>query len=106
MNMSIDEMQQANARLEVILALVQAGDGDAALTEIREMVDVLRATSPAERDPDTGDPPSSSVIAAHLKAAEVQIEQTHMSPAEDSITKAIYAATHPVSQAAGAELNV
>jgi len=31
---------------------------------------------------------------AHLKAAEVQIEATHLAPAVDSVSKAIYIATH------------
>lgn len=107
MKTSTDVAQNAGPRLEVILALVQAGDGDAALTEIRDMVAALRANAPEEQEAtDDNAPPAWRVIAAHLRAAEVEIEQTRLAPAEDSIAKAIYASTHPVSQAADAQLNV
>ena len=106
MKTSGDVMQDAGPRLEALLALIKAGEGAAALAEIRDMVDALRADSPEEQDQTDGAPPAGRIIAAHLKAAEVEIEQTHMAPAEASLAKAIYAATHPASQAAGAQLNV
>jgi signal transduction histidine kinase len=104
--MFTEEMQEACTRLEVILALIQAGDSEGALTEIRDLVSALRTSSSEEPDSPDGPPQITRVIAAHLKAAEVQIEQTHLSPAEDSVAKAIYAASHPAGQASGAQLNV
>jgi hypothetical protein len=80
-------------RLEAIRALVESGAADDARARIAELVAELRSTG--EGAPAEGPPPEPwRLIAAHLKAAEVQIEQTHMAPAADSIAKAIYVATH------------
>jgi hypothetical protein len=107
MIMPTDDMQETGRRLEVILALVQANDSEGALSEIRDLVSALRANNAEERDDSSDSAPQiTRVIAAHLKAAEVQIEQTHLSPAEASVAKAIYAASHPAGQASAAQLNV
>jgi hypothetical protein len=102
-----NESPDAAARLEVVLALIQAGDSTGALEGIREIVESLKEDGVVHTvDGPDGSPHPSRLIAAHLRAAEVQIEQTHMSPAEDSLEKAIYIATHALNQAADAQLNV
>ncbi len=105
--MQAKESIDPTARLEVVLALIQAGDSAGALERIREIVETLKedGTGQTANEPD-GSPHPSRLIAAHLRSAEVQIEQTHMSPAEESLEKALYVATHPLSQAADAQLNV
>jgi hypothetical protein len=105
--MQAKESIDPTARLEVVRALIQAGDSEGALETIREIVETLKEDGDAHtvNEPD-GSPHPSRLIAAHLRAAEVQIEQTHMSPAEESLEKAIYIATHPLNQAADAQLNV
>jgi hypothetical protein len=105
--MQAKESINPTARLEVVLALIQAGDSVGAIERIREIVETLKDDGAVHTvDEPDGSPRPSRLIAAHLRAAEVQIEQTHMSPAEDSLEKALYIATHPLSQAADAQLNV
>lgn len=105
--MQARESIEPTERLEVVLALIQAGDSAGALETIREIVETLKEDGAVQTvDEREGSPHPSRLIAAHLRAAEVQIEQTHMSPAVDSLEKAIYVATHPLNQAADAQLNV
>jgi hypothetical protein len=74
------------SKLEQIHNLLMNGAGDDAIEKIRSVVTELRS------DADGTTP--QRLILAHLKAAEVQIEGTHLAPAADSVGKAIYVATH------------
>jgi hypothetical protein len=74
-------------RLQEILVLVKDRDGEAALAQIDSLVSELKQLDgPAvqERPPEPW-----RLISAHLKAAEVQIEATHLAFAEESMEKAI-----------------
>jgi hypothetical protein len=87
------------ARLQAIHDLLMNGAGEDALEKIGNVVADVRADG-AE---------TSRLIAAHLKAAEVQIEETHLAPAADSVAKAIYIATHEsqiAQEAPDPQLNV
>lgn len=80
------------ADLQQIHDLVTNGNADDAISRIDTLVSELKSTHSAADESESPEP--WRIIAAHLKAAQVQIEQTHLSPAADSISKAIYAATH------------
>jgi hypothetical protein len=89
--------QELATRLDAILALMTSGDAAGALSQINDLTVELRQ----EADESFADPATDDSVAetwrlaiAHLKAAEVQIEATHMAPAADSVSKAIYIATH------------
>lgn len=85
-------MQNTTAAPELALKLQEIHDlimndaGEDALQKIDSVVTELKSD---------GNPTDSGrLIAAHLKAAEVEIEATHLAPAADSVSKAIYVASH------------
>ncbi len=71
-------------RLQEIHHLLTNGAGDDALGRMQAILTELN---------NDGDAPSR-LIAAHLRAAEVLIERTHLAPAAESLEKAIYVVTH------------
>jgi len=89
--------QELTARLDAILASLNSNDAGGALSQINELTAELRqeaAESFADPAIDNSVAETWRLAIAHLKAAEVQIEATHLSPAVDSVSKAIYIATH------------
>jgi hypothetical protein len=107
--------QTVGYRLESILTLVQSNDDYRALLRIADLVLDLRSlaeapiqagSNPRDNGGPGPEPEPWRVIAAHLKAAEIQLQETHRSPAEESIAKAIYVAVRGTQQAADAQLNV
>jgi hypothetical protein len=114
---------ETGSKLQSILTLIKAADSEAALRQIADLVAELRLMGEASAGQDAGtagqgestqgestgagaEPEPWRLIAAQLKAAELQIQETHLSSAEDSLAKAIYVALHGGSQAAAAQLNV
>lgn len=74
-------------RLQDILTLIKDRDGEAALAQIDSLVSELKqldGPTVQQRPPEPW-----RLISAHLKAAEVQIEATHLAFAEESLDKAI-----------------
>jgi hypothetical protein len=115
--MATFEPQTIIVRLEKILALIKSNDSVGALSHIADLVAELRlldeepvrghSSESREESARTGRGPEPwRAIAAQLKAAEVQIQATHLSHAQESLEKAIYVAEKGGTQAAGAQLNV
>ena len=107
------QAERIAGQLDEILDLLNNGSGDVALGRIREIVRELKSPdeqqASAEPSGDNGAPEPWRIIAAHLKAAEVHIELTRLAPAADSVSKAIYVATHEsqiTSEAPDPQLNV
>ena len=93
-------------RLQTILELVKRGNGAEALPLISGLASELRLSGIEDETGAGGVPAPWRLIAAYLKTAEVQIQETHTSPAEDSIEKAIYVATHGGATMTDSQLNV
>lgn len=79
-------------RLEEILTLIKDRESEAARAQIDALVSELKLSDASA--------PQSRLVAAHLKAADVQIEATHLAFAEESLGKAIGVATEDHGPAA------
>jgi hypothetical protein len=87
--------EDTHTRLESIVTLVQNRDAETALSQISDLVTELKSTE--EHDaarpfgpPDADrEPEPQRVISAHLKGAEVHINDTHLALAEESLEKAL-----------------
>ena len=93
--MEVFDPKAIQIRLEDILKLIKERESQAALAQIDSLVSEFKSlegpTSDAEDHAAKRNraPEAWRLIAAHLKAAEVQIQETHLAFAEESLTKAI-----------------
>ena len=87
-------------RLEEILKLIRDRESETARAQIDALVSELKLLEGSAPQASGGAPETWRLIAAHLKAADVEIEATHLASAEESLGKAIGAVTEDQGPAA------
>ena len=90
--MSTFDPEAVYLQLGNFLVLLKNGDGDTALKQIADLTSALeglKGSEPHSPDLPNREPEPGRIVAAHLKAAEVQIQATHLALAQESVEKAI-----------------